>query len=583
MTQRRAFDFSRLAAAASLVIAALTFGAASCEQNKPKTKQPTETTAPAATSGEETETTEPEVFEKKEPKTVGPDAPAMFALSGLKGYTEPCGCTLDVMLGGIDRIAGYVEAARKLYPDVAVVHAGNLFFESEELADHEIPQEKAKVEVVAAGLKKIGISHAVPGHKDFALGTDYYAEQLKQAGIEPIAVNLSADGLEVAPTATADIGDVTVRWAGVVDPELFAEIDGVSTSPPKPALQKQAKALAEADVAVLLVHGELPFAKEMLEAVDGVDFAVVGYKPRETDQTDPSDGGWTLEPYDQGRYLGILKLFNADEPKQPFANARTGSKAELEKIERQIEHVNKSINRMPPATPGEEPTVLLTLRRRLEELQARREEIKHASVEVPDGAAFYWRTVPMEPGYEPDPEIAEVRENYNRKLRELNSAVEREVPPVAEGEPFFVGSNTCEQCHAPATQFWEKTAHSRALATLEKRNKDFDQKCIGCHVVGYEKPGGSVLGKLEYDTKLQVGEAMIDIHKELQNVGCESCHGPGSQHRASPVADDGTPQHIIVDPGEKQCMECHVPEHSPRFNFGVYVEEITGEGHARGD
>lgn len=586
MTTRRVPNFQRVAATVALAIAALTFGAASCEQKKPdstKGKETANASNESATNQDDVADQGAEVFETKAPDTIGPQAPALFFLSGLKGYTEPCGCTLDVMLGGIDRIAGYVQNARKLYPATEIVHAGNLFFETETLADHEIPQEKAKVEVVAAGLKKMGVAYTVPGHKDFALGAGLYADLLERSGIEPLAVNLTADGLTVAPTGERSLGEVTVRFAGVVDPALFEEIDGVSASDPSKALEPYAAALAEADVGVLLVHGELPFAKTMLQAVPGADFAVVGYKPRETDQTDSVAGGWTLEPYDQGRYLGILKLFGASDAPDGFANARTGSEAELDKIEHQIEHVNKSINSMPPATPGEEPEILLTLRQRLENLEARREKIKHASLEVPDEASFYWRTVAMEPGYQPNPAVAELREEYNRKLKALNSGVEREVPPVPEGEPFYIGSNNCAQCHSPANRFWKKTAHSRALTTLEKRDKDFDQKCIGCHVVGYEKPGGSVLGKLEYDVKLPIGETTIDVHKELQHVGCESCHGPGSQHRAAPVTDSGEPQHIIVDPGEKQCTQCHVAEHSPRFDFGVYVEEITGDGHARGD
>jgi hypothetical protein len=26
-------------------------------------------------------------------------------------------------------------------------------------------------------------------------------------------------------------------------------------------------------------------------------------------------------------------------------------------------------------------------------------------------------------------------------------------------------------------------------------------------------------------------------------------------------------------------MTCHVPEHSPNFNFESYVQDVTGEGH----
>lgn len=567
----------------AVVICGVIFLAASCEQKKADPKPKSQTTTAATDVGEALDANEPPgAFEKKEPRSVGPDAPALFMLSGLKGYTEPCGCTLDVMLGGIDRIAGYVGRARKLYPAVDFVDGGDLLFEAKTVEEHELAQEKAKVDLVVTGLADMKVAATVPGELDFALGTAFYLEQVKKAGITPIAANLQISGDALSPTRTTTVDGIEILYVGIVDPELYEEIEGVETSDPTAALKKLIPQIESADVAILLAHGEVPFAKSMLEAAPGADFALVGHGPRETDQTDAVGDAHTLEPYDQGRYLGILKLFNArDASKQSFANARTGSKAELEKIDRQIEHVNESLNRVPPATPGEEPPMLLTLRQRLERLEDRRKEIKNSAVEVPaDTPAFAWRAVALEPGYEPDQKIAAARAAYNEKLRELND-IDREVPPTPEGTPQFIGTNQCATCHAPAMKFWEETAHAKAVPTLEERNKAFDQKCIGCHVVGYEQPGGSVLGKLEYDAQIDIGEQKEEIHKDLRNVGCESCHGPGEFHRAEPLDGEGKPQHIIADPAEAQCAQCHVPDHSPRFRFDVYVEQITGEGHER--
>lgn len=568
---------------AALVGCAFLFAAASCESKKPTP----EVTVEPVTSQKDSlpEAGKDEVYDEKTPQDVGPKAPAVFAITGLQGYTEPCGCTLDVMLGGIDRITQYVEDARKLYPAVEFVDAGDLWFETTDLAEHEIPQEKAKIDVVRQGLAKMRLAVTVPGEKDFALGADYYMEQVRAGNIRPIAANLTIEGVSLSPTHKANLDGVETLFIGVVDPTLYEGIEGVSASEPDAALAALADEITAADATIVLAHGDLPFAKRALQAADGADFAVVGH-PRETDQVDSIDGAYTLEPYDQGRYFGILKLINAAEAKgKSFQNTRTGSKAELEKIDGQIEHVNASINKLPPASPGEEPQIILTLRKRLEDLEARKQEIQNADLEIPeDEPSFLWRSVPMEPGYGKDDEMKKVREQYNKQLKELNSSVEFEVPAAAKGEAVFVGSNTCTTCHAPATKFWESTAHAKALVTLEERDKDFDQKCIGCHVVGYEQPGGSVIGKLQYDASLENphGQA-FDVSKDLRHVGCESCHGPGSNHWFQPVGADGAPANIIRDPGPEQCSQCHVPEHSPRFVYDVYVEQITGEGHARGD
>ena len=37
------------------------------------------------------------------------------------------------------------------------------------------------------------------------------------------------------------------------------------------------------------------------------------------------------------------------------------------------------------------------------------------------------------------------------------------------------------------------TSHGRAYATLEQRNKQFNLSCVGCHVTGYDQPGGATV------------------------------------------------------------------------------------------
>jgi hypothetical protein len=61
-----------------------------------------------------------------------------------------------------------------------------------------------------------------------------------------------------------------------------------------------------------------------------------------------------------------------------------------------------------------------------------------------------------------------------------------------------------------------------------------------------------------------------------ENVGCESCHGPGSLH-----AEDPSSENITARPGQVVCVKCHNPENSPHFDFATYVPKILGPGHGQ--
>jgi hypothetical protein len=564
--------------------------AQACDPNKPATKPPTDdqsvadagASAPSADAGLPdagmTKHKEPEAGSLK-PADAGPPGPALFLLSGLKGYTEPCGCTADILLGGLDRIVGYVEAARALYPGHAMIDAGDWLFEEPHLAENRVAQEKRKSDVLVAAYKKLGIQVTVPGVNDLALGVDYYKERVAAAGMTPVAVNLKLGGQALEGSRLLELGGLKVGVIGAVDPALFAGIEGVEAAAPQAGIAAAIKRLEGqgAQVLVLVMKGEQGATKSLMEANPALDFGVIGHKPRETDQADESGKGHTLELYDQGRYLGILKLWAAPGSKD-FVSAQAGSAAELETVGRQIIYVEESIQKLPPASQGEEPPMLKSLRDRLVRLKQRQEEIKSSKIEVPEGeSAFLWRSIAMTPGYPIDAQIEAERRSYNRELKQISASLDVKVVEAKPGEAFYVGEQQCATCHQAAAKVWEGTHHAGAFATLVERDKDFDQACVGCHVVGYEKPGGSALGKWQYPGT--VGEYTFD--KDLRNVGCESCHGPGSLHMGQPVGADGKPQHINRASSPEVCAQCHVSEHSPRFNYDVYVQQITGPGHAR--
>ncbi len=84
--------------------------------------------------------------------------------------------------------------------------------------------------------------------------------------------------------------------------------------------------------------------------------------------------------------------------------------------------------------------------------------------------------------------------------------------PPADQE--YTGSKRCGSCHFEQFTKWKKDAHSKAFALLTKKY-EADPKCLKCHSTGYGQPSGFK------DVKSSAA---------LTDVGCESCHGPGSKH-----------------------------------------------------
>ncbi len=126
--------------------------------------------------------------------------------------------------------------------------------------------------------------------------------------------------------------------------------------------------------------------------------------------------------------------------------------------------------------------------------------------------------------------------------------------PVAAGgeEKTYVGREACKGCHEKVyTNFIANSKMSASFHAVELRKKGLTaeeiKQCYGCHTTGYGKPGGF---KSEAETPA------------LRDLGCESCHGPGSVHAAS-----GNPKDIQKHLETKDCEACHDKNRIAAFNY----------------
>ena len=82
--------------------------------------------------------------------------PRLLVISSLIGYVEPCGCTVDLHLGGLARLAQVIEQERTKGPTLVVVVGPYLF--EKQVEPHRVAQEKLKAELLVRSLKKMGVN-----------------------------------------------------------------------------------------------------------------------------------------------------------------------------------------------------------------------------------------------------------------------------------------------------------------------------------------------------------------------------------------------------------------------------------------
>jgi hypothetical protein len=80
---------------------------------------------------------------------------------------------------------------------------------------------------------------------------------------------------------------------------------------------------------------------------------------------------------------------------------------------------------------------------------------------------------------------------------------------------------------------------------------------VGCHVVGFGQEGGFDLDKKP---------------RELENVGCESCHGRGGPHLSPGAVAKGDYQ--------SACLVCHDTKHSLGFEYATFLPKVSHAANA---
>jgi len=483
------------------------------------------------------------------PAESGP--PQLLVISAFNGYIEPCGCTVDLTLGGIDKTVAWVEAARARGP-VAVLLVGATLFDPHVDDAHLAQQESAKAAVLSKALQRIGVDAWTPSATELKYGADVFATALGGQKLPDVTVNVGGGRPRLLR-----VGDAQIGVFGLAHPERGTTPSGHPGPAEQPA-REAALALRSQGAQVVVGLATMPrrALRTLARRVPEVDLWVLGESAGEEPQLLPAGPpdeatgarpGYIVEAGDRGRHVAQLTLHDFDQP-GPLRDPSGDRDRELRALDAQLK-----MQRDLFARSGDP-----ALAQRVTALEAEVKRMTGRPLER-SGKRVEFALIPIDKAMPGAPEVTAWLADYNQQLKAINLASVAPVPPLAQGASGFAGGEACGACHEEAVAVWRATPHARAWETLVKVDKTFDAECVSCHVTGWLAPGGVNLANL----------------KGMTDVQCEACHGPSALH----VESGGEESLTRRDSPAEVCTTCHNTFHSPKFDYATYLPKVLGPGH----
>lgn len=405
----------------------------------------------------------------------------VLLLSGQQhGYLQPCGCS-PIQYGGLERRYNLIQQLKKDkdkgWPIVAV--------DLGDIPQERGPQKLLKYVTSMEALKRLDYTAVGIGEKEsnlpliealagFALNNEvkgvYQPPHVLSGNLLQRANNFP--GAEAVAFGGGINGIPRIGVTSVLASSVVQQIvnPGVQFDAPEKALPSLLAELqkGKADFKVLLLQGSDNEAKQIAAKQPG--FQVIQHLSQEEEP--PENPTWMNSTMlvtvgHKGRYVGLVGVYAGNNPGLPF------------ELYYQLLRIGPEY-KTPPGKDADNPILGL-----LEEYARK--------VQKGDGTTPYLQM------YTQTKHPIQIHQEYSKAT--------------------YIGSDKCQSCHEHAYAVWSKSKHARAFQTLVDAKRpslrQFDGECVVCHVTGFEYNSGY---RNESDTP------------NLKNVGCESCHGPGSEH-----------------------------------------------------
>lgn len=447
--------------------------------------------------------------------------------------------------------------------------SGSLLFPHTLVQAKREEAEKAKANGITAAMQAMNCQAFGIGAHDLAGGLSFLKELQERHKNVWLSMNL-VDPEKKKPIFTpylmTKVGGLKIALLGLTDDQGERSKEGKEKG--YAILRWQdvlPKALAEvekkADMTILLSSYSYQVNKEIAEAVDGIDIILESGHAAPTGEPYKVEGTLIAQTGTRGKYLGMMRI-EWNEAGQwtdkSFTRIRTDENR-LKRVDQQLARIEKSKEKAELANDKEYKELSKEKKQLVKRIKTLKEQ-RDATPEKEGLCTYSNRFVPLNTSLPEDPAIKKIIDQAIQQANEIN---QKRVAQVGVIDPTVAlqsvaGSQKCQECHAAQMATWQGSKHAFAWTTLEKKNQQFNEDCLLCHVT---------LPFYDAD-KVKAANLLFMLPKTLKNVGCEACHGPAATHSA------GKGKVAVPRPGEKICLRCHTPEHDDNFIFAEKVKRL---------
>lgn len=472
-------------------------------------------------------------------------------------------------MGGLSKKAHQLEKIQNRYElPTLTLDGGNLLFKYEQIAPALLHQATIGAEGIIQAYNLMHYDAVGIGRNDLAAGLDFLQEQASRAQFALLSANLvrRSDRQPIfAPSLIRKLDHLTIGIIGVTGHEgripFQADEDAVVLPWQEVLPTRVAELSGKCDMVILLSNYATRENTEIANTLSGIHLIIQSSPRRGNSNPKLVNNTLMVQTGKEGKYLGWMLV----DWQSSKSWGRRGAVKDLTVKKRELDGINGRISRIERREKKEDLAANNSYQNLLKKKEQLHATINFLQSELSDSrksghppSTYENNFVVLDENLPDQPEVKKIvraiKEEINRagRTRAAAAAGAARKPAISLGDSPFTGWRTCAECHEPQTDFWDKTDHSVAYQTLVEEEQQFNLDCLPCHVTA------------EYGaTRISDDQAvLLALPRELQQVGCELCHGPGKPHAVS-----RDPKKISRKPAAAICLRCHTPERDEEFNY----------------